>query len=103
MLITVLRRTKYNDDGYVFEAPARSLFQRSVRLYLVGTRTNLFGLSAQIDLWQSQVDEGSLTLAQVLTDLRRISGQQHPIRHTLLPYRTIYRFEVAPPSSYGAI
>lgn len=104
MNINMLRRTKYSDDGYVFEAPAPSLFQRSVRIYLVGPRTELFGLNTQIDQWRSQVDDNQLTVHQVMLDLRKVSGRikQHPTRHTLVPFRTTYRFEIVP-SNYGAI
>lgn len=104
--VTVLRRTRYNDDGYVFEVPALTLFKRSARIYLVGRRQDLFELSAQIEKWMELVDRGQLTLEQVLIDLRQMQHSRfrfnQSVRKTMLPYRTTYRFEILK-NNYGAI
>lgn len=104
--ISVLRRTRYSDDGYVFEAPAPALLKRSTRIYLVGCREDLFELGSQIDKWKEKVDLGQLTVEQVLIDLRQIQDHKYRIvqsvRQTLLPYRTTYRFEILK-NNYGAI
>ena len=104
--VTVLRRTRYSDDGYVFEVPAPALFKRSTRLYLVGSREDLFELSAQIDKWMEKIDNRKLSLEQVLIDLRQMQHHKYrfkqSVRQTLLPYRTTYRFEILK-NNYGAI
>ena len=95
-VITLARRTKYSDDGHVFEAPAPAFLQRSVRVYLTGPRSQLWQLHNRVEMWKSLIDKGELTVPQLLKDIVKLDkagryGFTYERQDSLLPYRTTVR------------
>lgn len=98
--ITRFRRTRYSDNGYVFEAAAPALFRRGVRVYLVGNRDDLWLINTEIEAYGAAVTSGQLTVEALLRNLaqlkRRVANMSltHTSTHSLVPFRTTHRVEV---------
>ena len=98
--ITIARRTKYSDDGHVFESPGKSLFQKSVRVYLIGSRQRLWEFRECIETWKQQIHNQRMTVSNLIRQILKLDssgryGFVYDRIDTLLPYRTTVRVTIS--------